>query len=65
MGTVVGATAGANQSTMTAGNAQRRYDIAYQQCMYSKGNLLPSYGYGGYRYPEPTLAVPPPPYIRN
>ena len=24
---------------------QRRYDIAYQQCMYAKGNQLPGYGY--------------------
>lgn len=57
MGLVMGATAGANQSAVTAGNAQRRYDIAYQQCMYSKGNFVPSYGYGAYRYPAP----PPPP----
>jgi hypothetical protein len=61
MGTMVGATAGANQSAVTAGNAQRRYDIAYQQCMYSKGNLVPSYGYGAYRYPAPSSAPPPPP----
>ena len=46
MGTVVGATAGANQSAVTVGNAQRRYDIAYQQCMYSKGNMVLTYGYG-------------------
>ena len=59
MDTVIGATAGANQSAFTAGNAQRRYDIAYQQCMYSKGNLVPYYG--SYRYPESTLTIPPPP----
>jgi hypothetical protein len=45
MGTMVGATVGANQSAFTEGNAQRQYDIAYQQCMYSKGNTVPSYGY--------------------
>jgi len=32
---------------------QRRYDIAYQQCMYAKGNVIP----GGRRY----YAPPPPP----
>jgi hypothetical protein len=61
MGTVVGASAGANQSAVTAGNAQRRYDIAYQQCMYSQGNVVPTYGYGSYRYPAPASAAPPPP----
>ena len=57
MGTMVGATAGANQSNVTAWNAQRRYDVAYQQCMYSKGNLVPAFEYGAYRYSPP----PPPP----
>ena len=62
MGTVVGASAGANQSNVTAWNAQRRYDVAYQQCMYSKGNLVPSYEYGSYRYsaPPPPPSAPPP-----
>lgn len=53
MGTVIGATAGANQGNLGAWNAQRRYDLAYQQCMYSKGNVIPSPDYGGYRYPPP------------
>lgn len=61
MGTVIGATAGAQQSNVTAWQAQRRYDIAYQQCMYSKGNLLPVYGNGGYRYPAPPTVAPLPP----
>lgn len=58
MGTVIGATAGSQQSSVTAWNAQRRYDVAYQQCMYSKGNMVPSYEYGSYRY---SLPPPPPP----
>lgn len=61
IGTVMGATAGANLSAVTAGNAQRRYDIAYQQCMYSKGNIVPAWGYGAYRYPAPSPAARPPP----
>lgn len=58
MGTMIGATAGAQQGNATAWSAQRRYDIAYQQCMHSKGNLVPSSGY--YRYPPPAPAPPPP-----
>jgi hypothetical protein len=34
---------------------QRRYDIAYQQCMYSRGNLIPGAG------PPPGTPAPPPP----
>ncbi|HXE49253.1 MAG TPA: glycine zipper family protein [Ramlibacter sp.] len=60
VGTLVGATAGANQSAAVGWNAQRSYDIAYQQCMYSKGNLLPQSRFGGYPYPYP----PPPPLAR-
>jgi hypothetical protein len=56
VGTAVGASAGANASVYTAVSAQRRYDIAYQQCMYAKGNVVSSYPHPGY-YPPP----PPPP----
>ena len=57
LGTAMGASAGANQSATSTWAAQRRYDIAYQQCMYSKGNQVPSYGDRYYRYQAP----PPPP----
>jgi uncharacterized protein YcfJ len=53
-GLIVGSAAGANaagQSTMTL---QRRYDIAYEQCMYAKGNQVPG-------YPILQYALPPPP----
>jgi hypothetical protein len=59
MGTVIGATTGVNQSNATAWTAQRRYDVAYQQCMYSKGNLVPSFGYGVQHY----VPAPPPPAV--
>lgn len=64
LGTAIGASAGANQSATSTWAAQRRYDIAYQQCMYSKGNHVPSYGDGYYRYrapppPPPAPATPP------
>ena len=62
MGTVVGASAGANQSVYTAANAQRRYDIAYQQCMHAKGNLVSGAGYAAYGWAPPsTVPAPPPP----
>ena len=61
IGTLIGGTAGANQSAVTGWNAQRSYDIAYQQCMYSKGNVLPRYGYYQYSYPAPQPAAPRPP----
>lgn len=60
LGAIVGATAGVNQSGHIGWNAQRRYDIAYQQCMYSKGNQLPVYGPGYYRYVVPPPASQPP-----
>jgi hypothetical protein len=38
-------------------SVQRRYDIAYQQCMYAKGNHIP----GVVRHPTNAYPVPPPP----
>ncbi|MES2759066.1 MAG: glycine zipper family protein [Pseudomonadota bacterium] len=49
VGTALGAGAGSSMSSGTAWSAQRRYDIAYQQCMYAKGNVIPGY----YPYPAP------------
>lgn len=62
MGTVVGASAGANQSAWVAANAQRAYDIAYQQCMYSRGNAVPGSGsmQSGRGAPA-AVPMPPPP----
>ncbi len=62
-GAAIGAAAGALTGTaMASGPAassqyslQRRYDIAYQQCMYAKGNQVP-----GVR-PVRTYGPPPPP----
>jgi hypothetical protein len=53
VGATVGAAAGSDQSVAASWSAQRRYDIAYQQCMYAKGNHVPAYGY--------RLESPPPP----
>ena len=57
------------------GEAQRRYDIAYQQCMYAKGNQIPGGRVAprssqqslpppppsGTAYPAPPPGTPPPP----
>jgi uncharacterized protein YcfJ len=53
-GLIVGSAAGANAANASTMTLQRRYDIAYQQCMYAKGNLIPG-------YPAPRYAPPPPP----
>ncbi len=70
-GAAIGAGAGALGGTAVgAGNAshaqysvQQRYNIAYEQCMASKGNQLPSPGYVTYYspyspYASPTVVVP-------
>ena len=55
-GLIVGSAAGANAANQSTMTLQRRYDIAYQQCMYAKGNQIP--GYAPPRYTPP----PPPPH---
>lgn len=61
-GALAGTAYGANGSQYEQGGIQRQYDIAYSQCMYSRGNQVPGYGGGprggGYGPPPP----PPPGY---
>jgi hypothetical protein len=62
VGTLIGTGAGSSGATWTQMTAQQRYDIAYMQCMYAKGNQVPGYTVVAvaptpYRYPPP----PPPP----
>lgn len=54
-GAAMGAMAGSGQSAAVAWSAQRRYDIAYSQCMYARGNVVPQYGYR----PQPPMMPPP------
>ncbi len=58
---LLGGTAVATGPAHAAGwEVQRRYDMAYQQCMYAKGNSIPGHmraSRGAYRLPPP----PPPP----
>jgi hypothetical protein len=55
-GALGGTAVGASNAQSSEMSIQRRYDIAYQQCMYSRGNQVP-----GYVAPAPAYAVPPPP----
>jgi hypothetical protein len=55
-GLLMGSMIGAGESDYGVSEAQRRYDIAYQQCMYAKGNQLP-----GQRYQNNVNYPPPPP----
>ena len=56
-GLLMGTAAGASAGYGYAGEAQQRYDIAYQQCMYAKGNQIP----GVVRTAKPYRRPPPPP----
>jgi hypothetical protein len=53
VGLVAGSSAGSNEAAYASRDAQRRYDIAYEQCMYAKGNQVP-----GYQFQQ---QIPPPP----
>jgi hypothetical protein len=53
-GAVAGADIAAGSSAAAQGTIQQRYDGAYSQCMYSKGNQVPGYE------PAPPPAVPAP-----
>jgi uncharacterized protein YcfJ len=54
----LGGTAVGSEAGFAAGaDAQRRYDIAYQQCMYARGNQIP----GVVRESRRAQWVPPPP----
>jgi len=58
-GLLFGSAAGANSAQYSGYQAQWRYDLGYQQCMYAKGNQIPGVTRGAYR--GGTAAAPPPP----
>lgn len=61
-GALGGTAVGAGPSQRTNYSLQQRYDIAYSQCMYSKGNQVPGYQPGpSYPPPPPPGYAPPPP----
>jgi uncharacterized protein YcfJ len=59
-GSVVGAGEGVGASQAGQYGIQRRYDIAYSQCMYSRGNQVPGYQPAGVAPPPPNYPPPPP-----
>lgn len=64
IGAVGGTAVGLGEADYAGRSVQRRYDIAYQQCMYSRGNLLPGQSAAGYHSappPPPQYASPAPP----
>lgn len=61
-GLVMGSIAGTGAAETSAYGVQRRYDYAYLQCMYAKGNRVPISGrFSGYAAPSPATTPPPPP----
>lgn len=65
-GLLIGGLAGTEAAQASGYGLQRRYDVAYVQCMYSKGHQVPVSGHiyrPAYSSPYRTLppGVPPPP----
>jgi len=56
-GLLLGTAAGANAGNVSGWEAQRRYDNAYVQCMYAKGNQVPG---AVRRYSRPRRVATPP-----
>jgi hypothetical protein len=54
-GVVGGGAIGSGQGRAAGESLQGRYDIAYEQCMYAKGNQVPGYA------PRAQVNSPPPP----
>jgi hypothetical protein len=61
-GLLLGSAAGGNTAGLSQYELQQRYDGAYMQCMYARGNQIPVRGVpsGGYGYPPPAYRGPPP-----
>jgi hypothetical protein len=55
-GAVAGTAVGAGPNAYAGYSLQQRYDVAYMQCMYAKGNQVP-----GYYAPQVPPPPPPPP----
>jgi hypothetical protein len=61
-GLLTGSAVGANVGYGDSWTIQRRYDIAYQQCMYAKGNQIPGFptAYAASPVPAPPSTRLPP-----
>jgi hypothetical protein len=64
-GLLVGGTAAGNSGVASSYSLQRQFDIAYMQCMYTRGNQVPARVARSYappvRYRVPPNAATPPP----
>ncbi|MBI3784202.1 MAG: hypothetical protein HY270_12470 [Deltaproteobacteria bacterium] len=60
VGLLGGSAAGADNASRAQWSVQRRYDVAYMQCMYAKGNQIPVSG-GFQRVPNNPPPAPAPP----
>jgi hypothetical protein len=64
-GLIFGSAYGSGAASVSYHEAQRRYDTAFQQCMYAKGHRVPVYGsfesQRQYYGPPPGTPAPPPP----
>ena len=56
-GLMAGSALGSNAAYANSWSLQQRYDVAYEQCMYAKGNQLP-----GFPRTAPPPPVHPPPF---
>lgn len=61
-GSLAGAAVGAGGSEHSQAGIQQQYNIAYTQCMYSKGNQVPGYQLSSSAAPPPPGSAPPPPH---
>ncbi|HWI37839.1 MAG TPA: YMGG-like glycine zipper-containing protein [Burkholderiales bacterium] len=62
VGLLGGSLAGVSAADSSGYSLQRRYDFAYQQCMYAKGHQIPMAGrYAPYQQANKQAAPPPPP----
>jgi hypothetical protein len=65
-GLITGSMIGASTAGMSQYEVQRRYDNAFQQCMYARGHKVPVAGYaGGASRSASQYTTPPPPPPAN
>lgn len=55
VGLILGSANGSGQSAVGGRDAQWQYNVAYEQCMYAKGNLLPGQRSSPAYYPPPRM----------
>jgi hypothetical protein len=60
-GLLFGSASGVGAAQYSGAAVQQRYDIAYQQCMFAKGNQIPGVIRNAYRNAPSTVPLPPPP----